>query len=258
LYGYKDLSDGAKLTYQVIDGFDWESKDTGDSKGYVFPAIETIAKIRNTSPRTIQRHIKELEGVRLLARQRRKYKSSVLFIEDISDKEGDEYLKEFVDKSKERKETRTSRNDKNVDSTTHRETTKMSVPYIKEDEVLKENKINVNEDFKSSRQKREGELSSIQDILLRYRLTVPVKEKRPENYLKRDYYADQIANELDDHRSLGCFRVIAEKVPQTVIFEVLGSVKETALNGKIRKSRGALFVDIIKQYAQSKNIILGF
>ncbi len=53
LYGYVNLSDAAKITYQVIDGFDWESKETGDSKGYAFPAVETLATIRHTTVRTI-------------------------------------------------------------------------------------------------------------------------------------------------------------------------------------------------------------
>ena len=58
LYCYRTVSDAAKITYQVIDSFDWESKETGDSKGYVFPATETLATIRNMSERTIQRHIR--------------------------------------------------------------------------------------------------------------------------------------------------------------------------------------------------------
>jgi hypothetical protein len=35
-------------------------------------------------------------------------------------------------------------------------------------------------------------------------------------------------------------------------------VKDVAHSGKIRQSRGALFVKIIKQYANDKNINLGF
>src|SRR5436190_21787571 len=71
LYCYPQLSDAAKITYQVIDVFDWESKDTGDSKGYVFPAWETLPTIRYNTVCTIQRHLKELEAVQLLTRQRR-------------------------------------------------------------------------------------------------------------------------------------------------------------------------------------------
>src|SRR5881275_588155 len=74
LYCYKQLSDAAKITFQIIDGFDWESKETGDSKGYVFPAVETLATIRHTTVRTIQRHLKELEVTQLLTRQRRQNK----------------------------------------------------------------------------------------------------------------------------------------------------------------------------------------
>jgi len=98
LYGYRDLSDAAKITYQVIDGFDWEDKETGESKGYAFPATETIAEIRGTTTRTVRRHLKELEQVGLLTRVRRRNRSSILYIENVSDKETDRYLKLFVDK----------------------------------------------------------------------------------------------------------------------------------------------------------------
>ena len=59
LYGYHRLSDGAKITYQVIDSFDWED-GTKTSKGYAFPSVATIANIRGVSDRTVQRHLKEL------------------------------------------------------------------------------------------------------------------------------------------------------------------------------------------------------
>jgi len=86
LYCYEYVSDAAKITFQVIDGFDWESKETGDSKGYVFPAVETIAKIRHTSARTIQRHILELIKAKLLTRIRQRNKPSILYIEEVSDR----------------------------------------------------------------------------------------------------------------------------------------------------------------------------
>src|SRR5437870_1261343 len=83
LYCYNSESDAAKITFQVIDAFDWESKETGDSKGFVFPAVETLAKIRHISIRTIQRHISELIHAKLLTRIRRKYKPSILLIEEV-------------------------------------------------------------------------------------------------------------------------------------------------------------------------------
>ena len=52
LYGYAYVSDAAKITYQVIDGFDWEDKATKASKGCAWPASETLANIRKTTVRT--------------------------------------------------------------------------------------------------------------------------------------------------------------------------------------------------------------
>src|SRR3712207_8439482 len=45
---------------------------------YVFPAVEKLAKIRHTSERTIQRHIRELIKAKLLTRIRQRNKPSIL------------------------------------------------------------------------------------------------------------------------------------------------------------------------------------
>src|SRR5436309_13682777 len=95
LYCYNTVSDAAKITFQVIDGFDWESKETGDSKGFVFPAVEKLAEIRHTSVRTIQRHILELIKAKLLTRVRQRNKPSILYIEEVSDEEVQKYFEFF-------------------------------------------------------------------------------------------------------------------------------------------------------------------
>ena len=275
LYGYAHVSDAAKITYQVIDGFDWEDKATKASKGCAWPASETLANIRKTTVRTIERHIKELEQSQLLTRVRRRNKPSILYIEDISQEEIDHYVAEYVETPTDRAKSRgeqspktfsitnytetpsQSRNDKNVGSDEASETTKMSVAYKKENEG-KENKINVNEDFNKTNPKRRRKTSSIGDILKTYQLPPPKRITKSEIQLKRDSLAEQLAQDLHDQKSLGCYRVIAEKIPQHVVFQVLSSVKDVAASGKIRKSRGALFVDVIKQYADSHAIDLGF
>src|SRR5260370_11671934 len=258
LCGYKTLSDGARVTFQVIDSFDWESKETQDSKGYVFPAIEEIARRRGSSPRTIYRHVKELEQVKLLTRVRQRNKPSMLYIEEISEEEAAAYLAHFVDKAKptqERQGTETpvpskevaistqSRTDKNVSSQKAPELTKMAVAYMKEDKE-KENEINVNEDFNSSDDRERSGMQGVGDIMKDFDIVsskrLPerrntrspeklksVKARNQEEKAKRDYFAKHIATELADEKSLGCYRVIAEVVPQPVIFETLGTVKET-------------------------------
>lgn len=65
LLGYAKLSDGAKLTYMVLESYDWPDKD-GYSKGKCWPSIETIAAARGKSYDTIARHLKELETAGLI------------------------------------------------------------------------------------------------------------------------------------------------------------------------------------------------
>ena len=139
LYCYEFVSDAAKITFQVIDGFDWESKETGESKGFVFPAVETIAKIRHTSVRTIQRHMLELIKAKLLTRVRQRNKPSILYIEEVSDEEVDTFFAFFETK---KEKTRTDPNKRSnkiqkrqkCDSHKAPETTKMSFAYMKENE----------------------------------------------------------------------------------------------------------------------------
>src|SRR5436190_14974600 len=280
LYCYGFVSDAAKITFQVIDGFDWESKETGESKGFVFPAVETIAKIRHTSVRTIQRHMLELIKAKLLTRVRQRNKPSILYIEEVSDEEIQKFFAFFDAKEKKLEPIQTetltkSRNDKNVVSHKAPETTKMSFAY-KEEKEKKENEINVNEILKTSEEKKRYGMQGVGDILKRFDTVPPASKladqptnkpikwrtsklaKKPEDKIKRDYFAEQIATELQDEKSLGCYRIIAEKVPQPVIFATLGSVKELWREGKIKKSRGALFVDIIKQYCDKRHIDLQF
>ena len=261
LYCYEVVSDAAKITFQIIDGFDWEDHETGESKGYVYPAVETLALIRKASARTIQRHIQELIEAKLLTRLRRRNKPSVLYIEEVSEIE----ITKYFDKIKPRREINNSRNDKNVVSHVASETTKMSFAYSNKKDEKKENEINVNETLKISN--RVGKTQSLRDILVHYDLDIPRKAKKQFKVLKnqkiidkdkRDYLASEMVEKLNDQKSLGAFRTIAEKVPEQVIFEVLSSIKETAREGKIRVSRGALFVNIIKGYCENNGINLGF
>jgi hypothetical protein len=269
LYCYEFVSDAAKITFQVIDGFDWESKETGESKGYVFPAVETIAKIRHTSTRTIQRHFLELIKAKLLTRIRQRNKPSILYIEEVSDEEVSKYFQYFEAKEKKIDLTQPdksiqSRNDKNVVSHKAQETTKMSFAYKEEENEKKENENNVNEKLQFAGLKKRYGMQGLNDIMKRIDIDKrgrpprrPKKEK-PDEILKRDYLASEIANTLGDQKSLGAFRKIAEVVPEVIIRQYLATIKETWQTGKIKKSRGALFISIIQQYTDAHQLDLGF
>ena len=86
LYGYPGLSDGAKLTYLVLDGFDWED-EAGLRKGFAFPSKAHLAEIRGLDERTVQRHVQELEGAGLVTREGRSGQTNIYWIEDASEEE---------------------------------------------------------------------------------------------------------------------------------------------------------------------------
>lgn len=66
----------------------------------------------------------------------------------------------------------------------------------------------------------------------------------------------QMLDVLRDDHSKPFYRKIAEKCPPQMIFSALSEVKDNAHRGKIKKSKGAFFTDLIKRYAQKEGIEL--
>jgi len=70
--------------------------------------------------------------------------------------------------------------------------------------------------------------------------------------------AKEISEMLEDDHSLGAFRVIVDKIPKQQIRILLSIIKDTYLTGRIKKSRGAMFISLAKDYARENNINLNF
>jgi hypothetical protein len=126
------------------------------------------------------------------------------------------------------------------------------------------NVTNVNENETKEAKKRGNGMASLAEISTQYDIEKlryakkPAKPQTADERAKRDYYAQTMIQELNDQKSLGAFRVIAEHVPEDVIFQALASVKETARDGKIKQSRGALFMSIIQTWCAAHGKDLGF
>jgi len=75
---------------------------------------------------------------------------------------------------------------------------------------------------------------------------------------EKELLAKEIAEELEDDHSLGAFRSVVDKVSEQKIRIFLSIVKDTHITGKIKKSRGAMFVSLAKAYAGKNNINLNF
>lgn len=66
-----------------------------------------------------------------------------------------------------------------------------------------------------------------------------------EQLAKRDWLAGEMLQVLGDEHSLGFYRKVAQGVPEYRIFENLSEVKLAAREGRVRKSKGALFTSLI-------------
>jgi hypothetical protein len=227
LFGYKDLSDGAKLTYQVVDSFDW-GNDAGVRKGYAYPSIVRIAAARGVNERTIQRHLAELEAADLLEREVRPRQSNVLVINEPSEKEVENYLASLAGE----------RGDKNVTSLQPQTDGDKNVTLKKTNSPLEENK-HVNEEKQVTGERSPEPLGSILERRVIQRTRQP---KGTADHARREFIAQTILAALEDEHSLGYYRKVASHYPDQVIFETLGRVKELAASGSVHKSKGAVFV----------------
>jgi hypothetical protein len=75
---------------------------------------------------------------------------------------------------------------------------------------------------------------------------------------ENESFVQEIAEVLGDDHSLGAFRVIVDKIPKHQIRIFLSIIKDTYLTGRIKKSRGAMFISLAKDYARENNINLNF
>lgn len=88
----------------------------------------------------------------------------------------------------------------------------------------------------------------------------PRKNTEQNRYMmaENDSFIQEISEALDDDHSLGAFRVIADKIPKHQIRIFLSIIKDTYLTGRIKKSRGAMFISLAKDYARENDINLNF
>ncbi len=93
-----------------------------------------------------------------------------------------------------------------------------------------------------------------------YKNRVVVEYHGPNRYKSREkeLLAKEIAEKLNDNHSLGAFRVVVDKISEQRIRIFLSIIKDTYLTGRIKKSRGAMFISLAKVYAGKNNINLNF
>jgi hypothetical protein len=66
----------------------------------------------------------------------------------------------------------------------------------------------------------------------------------------------QLVEELGDPKSRNFYRLVAEKMPESLVFMTLSETKDARRTGQLRKSPGAYFTYAIKQRAQELGVTL--
>jgi len=78
--------------------------------------------------------------------------------------------------------------------------------------------------------------------------------KDPEN---AELLAGDLADQLNDEKSLGLYRTLVRHLPDNQIFRILSETKDAARRGEIRTTPGQFFTDQAKRWAQQNSVDLG-
>lgn len=210
IFGYRQLSDAEKLTYQAIDSFDWSDRE-GRRKGYAFPSADTLASLRGIDRRTIFRHFDALEKAGLLTREQRPGRPTLLWIEEPSAEESERYLSTIA-------------LGRDTDVTPTRDT---DVTPLDESEEKKQTKPLTA--AKASEGRRGGK-----------------RWLSAEQRAKRDWLAGEILKVTKDPHSLGFYRSVAASVPEHRVFQRLSELRDVVRRGDLRATRGAFFTATMK------------
>jgi DNA-binding MarR family transcriptional regulator len=191
LFGYRGLPDGAKLTYQVIDSFDWQD-GAGLRKGFAFPSLGRLADIRGVDKRSIRRHLAQLEEMGLITRQERSGRPNLLIIEDPSAEATAQYLSTFGGEGE--------------DTDVRPARTKLSAPTTLQEIQREERQISLTKIEEPSEEERgEGRPYEHVGHIVREKLA-SLRERRPRvppERAKREYLAQEMVRVLGDPHSLG-------------------------------------------------------
>ena len=229
---YKGLSLGPKLMYSILrDRLDLSIKNNWkDEKGYIYLifSLKELIRLLTIDEKTVIKYKKELVKYALIV-DKRVGQGNPNRIYVLKPELGNSQNWNFSSSRTEKK------------TILEQEKIHPSDTYVNET-----NLNNVN------RTSREGDVENSKGEIKEY--------PGPKKYRSREkeLLAKEIAEELEDNHSLGAFRTVVDKISEQQIRIFLSIIKDTHLTGKIKKSKGAMFVSLSKAYAGKNNINLNF
>ena len=270
---YKGLSLGSKLMYSILrDRLDMSIKNNWkDKNGFIYLvfSIEELSKLLEINKETVTAYKKQLIKHGLIIDKRLgQGKSNMIYVlkPDIK-----EFLNTENPSSRVRKNTlleygKSDTNDtyikktdlNNVNTAVRKEVVENSTKEIvevnaKTDEDVNEIRRKIKESLEGNEKNNYKEDRGLRD-------NNPGKNTKSKRYrlAENESFVQEIAEALDDNHSLGAFRVIVDKIPKQQIRIFLSIIKDTFLTGRIKKSRGAMFISLAKDYARENDINLNF
>jgi hypothetical protein len=283
---YKGLSLGSKLMYSILrDRLDMSIKNNWkDEKGFIYLvfSIEELASILEIDRKAVMRYKKLLVEYKLIIDKRLgQGRSNIIYV-----------LKpELLETQKSQKGT--SRSPKKVFPEVRNKDTNDT--YIKKTDLNNVNTAYRKEVVENSTEETRKANTEIYENIneIRRKIKKSLKENGKPNFIKPQDFgreknnyqkdwnlkenkqeknteskrhsleedeslAEEISEVLEDDHSLGAFRIIVDRIPKQRIRILLSIIKDTYLTGRIRKSRGAMFISLAKDYARENNINLNF
>jgi len=283
---YKGLSLGSKLMYSILrDRLDMSIENKWkDEKGYIYLifSIEELASLLEIDRKAVMRYKKLLVDYNLIIDKRLgQGRSNMIYVlkpelwDGQKSQKGTSRSPKTVlpeVQNKDTNDTYTNKTDlNNVNIAISNEAVENSIKEIVEvnDEVNED----VNEIRRKIKESLEGnekhsfiKAKDFRNEKNNYKKNMDLKDNNPEKNVESKRYrqaenesfVQEIAEVLEDDHSLGAFRVIVDKVSQHQIRIFLSVIKDTYLTGRIKKSRGAMFISLAKDYARENNINLNF
>jgi len=229
---YKGLSLGSKLMYSILrDRLDLSIKNNWkDEKGFIYLvfSIEELSTLLEINKETVTTYKRKLVQHKLIIDKRLgQGKSNIIYV-----------LKPEI-----------------------KESLNMENPYsrVRKNKLLEYGKSNSNDTYVNKTNLVNVNTADREKVVENSKVEI---KKYPETkrYRSREkeQLAKEITEELEDDHSLGAFRTIVDKISEERIRIFLSIIKDTYLTGRIRKSRGAMFISLAKSYSVKNNINLNF
>lgn len=220
------ISFGAKVAFGVLLSYAWQDD-------FCYPAQERLAADLNCSVRQVRRLLAELKDGRFIDWKQQGLNRPNVY-----------YILPKSDWTPSKPPTNKDGTDLSSPERTESDRTNMSPPDRTSMAGLE--RSNTADKVDSGKNIKNVNVNEVSDL----------QEEEKKN-LREEGLVFEMVDVLGDRHSTGFYRKVARTMPEDLIFEVLSETKYQSNMGRVQKTRGAMFTDLIKRRARELGISLG-